>query len=412
MINNTAKLILLLFLSGNLLPVKVCSQVFSLEEAVKTGMQNNPGLKAAELNIEKQEALKLKSINIPGPQFFIEYEGIKGSINNFETRKIGILQEMEFPALYFFRAGIQSYEILVARAEKDLAVNELKHDIKKNYYGLLLQTALLNEARANLQVYEDFLNAAERKYDAGATSNLEVLSAKVNRVKFENEIRNIRSQANIYKTELKRLLNTESDIIPSEEMKISAVQSSLEELLNAAIKYNPQLIAARYRREKSFERISLSRSELLPNLSLKYYRQKTGAEGNFWGFELGIGIPLWFWWQPTGNIKEAELEYSISQTEEVNIKRKIESELNRSFEEYLGSARQLEFLNGDAMSESNEILRQARTSYTEGSIDYVELLQALSVSYELKVQYFNILFAINSSINDLERLTSGSIKLN
>ena len=64
------------------------------------------------------------------------------------------------------------------------------------------------------------------------------------------------------------------------------------------------------------------------------------------------------------------------------------------------------------MSESNEILRQARTSYTEGSIDYVELLQALSVSYELKVQYFNILFAINSSINDLERLTSGSIKLN
>jgi len=406
---NKTKIILLFLIAGYFLPYELLSQVISIEDAVKTGIQNNPMLKAAELNIQKQEALKLKSVNIPNPQFFIEYEGIKGS---FESRKIGVLQELEFPSSYFYRAEIQNSELSVARSERDIIFNELKHEIKKNYFALLLQTALLNEARENLKIYEEFLVAAERKYDAGSTSNLEVLSAKVNRVKYENEIRNTESQVKLYRAELKRLMNSGIDIIPSEELKIAKIQSSLDELLNTAEKNNPELIAERFQKEKFSAKTSLSRSELFPDFSVRYYKQKIGTDGGFWGFELGIDVPLWFWWQPAGNVKEADLDYRIAVNNEIIVKRKIESEIKRSYEEYLGNIRQLEFITTDAISESNEILRQTRTSYIEGSIDYVEMLQALTLSYELKIQYLNILFNVNSSINDLEMLTSGFIKFN
>ncbi|MCC6865520.1 MAG: TolC family protein [Ignavibacteria bacterium] len=402
-------IILLLIISIIIFPSKTISQFISIEDAVKMGIQNNPEIKKAELNIQKQEAIKLKSVDIPKPQIFIEYEGIKGGLKNFESRKIGIMQELEFPTSYFLKNELQNTEILKARSEKELAIAKFKHEIKSNYMRMQLNEMLLTEANANLRIYEDFLFAAEKKYDAGSTSNLEVLSAKVNRIKFENEIRTIESKIKIHKAELKRLLNTKNEISAAEEFKIIRLTLNIEDIISMALKNNPELAIVRLQKEKNSGKISLSKSELLPELSLKYYRQKIGNVSGYWGFELGIGIPLWFWWQPAGNMKEAELDYNITLNEEITVKQKIEAEIKIAYEEYFNNIRQLDFLSTDAISQANEILRQARVSYIEGSIDYVEMLQAITTSYDVKVQYLNAVFSVNSSVNDLEMLSASKI---
>lgn len=62
------------------------------------------------------------------------------------------------------------------------------------------------------------------------------------------------------------------------------------------------------------------------------------------------------------------------------------------------------------MPESDEILRQSKTSYEEGAIDYVEYLMALQIIYDTRTQYLNSLFIYNSVITELEKLTGGDIK--
>jgi outer membrane protein TolC len=97
-------------------------------------------------------------------------------------------------------------------------INELKFAVKQSYLSLLLQTKLLDISRENLKIYEDFLFVAQKNYDAGASTNLEVLGAKVNKIKFENEVKNLETQIRIIQSELKKLMNVDYNIIPSEEL--------------------------------------------------------------------------------------------------------------------------------------------------------------------------------------------------
>ncbi len=402
---------ILLFITLLLLDNITLSQKLNIDEIVKIAIENNQEIKSAKLNIQKEEAIKLKSFNIPRPELFIEFEGIKGSLKNYESRKIGILQELEFPTNYFLRSDVQESQVNVARQELNKLAYNVKFEVENVYLSLLLNIKKLETARENLKIYNDFLFVAERKYDAGSTSNLEVLGAKVNKIKFDNEIKNIESEIIKSKSELKKLMNVSNfNFEPIDELVFREFKLNKIEIIKTALLNNADLKINKYQKEKFSNKVSLTKSELLPNFSFRYYSQKIGNDAGFWGVELGVGIPLWFWWEQTGNIKEAGYELDIASNEEINIKKSIENDVNQAFEEFENSSRQSVFFHTEAMPEADEILRQAKISYEEGAIDYVEYLQALQIVYETRTQYLNSLGNYYTSIFKLEKLIAGDIK--
>lgn len=403
---------LILFTSCLLLFGKeVISQTnMKLEEVIKISMENNSSLKSARFNIEKEKAINLKSFNIPKPELFIEYEGVQGSLSNADSRKIGILQMIEFPTNYFLRSDVQESQIKVAKEDFNNTVNSLRTNIKLNYYNLLLLNELLKTSRENYKIYEDFLFTAEKKYEVGESSNLEVLGARVNKIKFENEIKNLESEIKSSQSEIKTLMNVEYYISPAEEISFTEVRLNKTELLSRAIINNPELKMLNYQKEKSSNKLSLSKGELLPDIGFKYFNQKIGNDNNYWGMEVILGVPLWFWWEQSGNIKESDYELKIASSEETGFRKKLENEINVTFEEYENSLRQLKFFNDQALKESDEILRQSKISYDEGAIGYVEYLQSLNIVYETRTQYLNSIYNYNQSIIKLEKLTSGDLK--
>lgn len=401
-------LFILLLLGNN---YTIFSQKFTMDEFVRIAIENNPEIRAAKLNIEREEAIKLKSFNLPRPELFLEYEGVKGSLKTFETRKIGISQEFEFPTSYFLRSDVQSSQVDIAKQELNKLAYNLKYEAENAYLKLLLNYRMLEIARENLKIYNDFLFVAEKKYDAGATSNLEVLGAKVSKIKFENEVKNFESEIAVTTSELRKIMGvTYFEIEATDELKFEQRELSKDLILRSALINNPDIKIVNLQKEKFSNKVSLSRSELLPNFSVKYYRQKIGNDGDFWGVELGFGLPLWFWWEPTGNIKEADYELNIASTQEVNVKKSVENEVNKAYEEYQNELRQGRFFHDEAIPEINEILRQAKVSYEEGAIDYVEYLQALKTAYETKTQYLNTIYNYNRSILKLESIVAGEIK--
>ncbi len=383
----------------------------NIDEIINTAMENNQSIKSARLKIEKEDAINLRSFNLPKPELFIEYEGVKGSLNNSESRKIGITQELEFPSVYFLRSDVQHSQIQVAREELNKVMNDLKAEIKLNYYQLLLLYGLLEISKENLRIYETFLFTAEKKYEAGATSNLEVLGAKVNKIKFEIEISNLESKIKIIQSEIRNISGiTTSDIYPSDVQPIREIGLSKPELMQKTLNNNPDLRILKFQKERSSNKISLSKGEILPDIKFSYFKQKLGTDNGYWGMEVGLGIPLWFWWEQSGKVKEADFELQISSSEELNLKRSLENEINSSFEDYENSLRQMKFYKEDVFKETSEILRQAKMSYEEGAIGYVEYLQALNIAYEANTQYLNSVFNYNKSVITLEKLTGGELK--
>ena len=381
-----------------------------LDEVIKISIENNQSIKSSRFNIEKEKAINLKSFNIPKPQLFVEYEGVQGSLSNAESRKIGILQMIEFPTNYFLRSDVQESQIKVAEEDLNSSVNSLRTNIKMNYFNLLFLNELLKTSKENYKIYEDFLFTAEKKNEVGESSNLEVLGARVNKIKFENEIKNLESEIKSSQSEIKTLMNVDYDIIPSEQISYTEVRLNKAELLTKAINNNPELKMLNFQKEKFSNKISLSKGELLPDISFIYYRQKLLNDDNYWGMEIGLGIPLWFWGEQSGNIKESDYEYKIASSEEIGFRKTLENEVNKTFEEYENSLRQVKFFNEQALKEADEILRQSKKSYDEGAIGYVEYLQALNIAYETRTQYLNSIYNYNQSIIKLEKLTSGDIK--
>lgn len=408
------KYIKFLFLVHFLLSVEnytIYSQKLTIEDAVSIALENNQDIKTAKINAAKEEAIVLKSFNIPKPQLFIEFEGVKGSINNFESRKIGVSQDLEFPSVYFFRANVQNSQVNIAKMELNKLAYQIRYEVETAYLKVVLNNELLKIAKENLKLYDDFLYVAGKKYEAGSASNLEVLGAKVSKIKYENQVKSLESEITNSKSELRKLLNVsyfEYENLDGLSYKPFSIDK--DDIMNLTIKNNPALKIIKYKKEKFSNKLSLSKSEFLPSLSFKYYKQKIGSENDFWGVEFGIGLPLWFWWEQTGNIKESSYEIDISNSEESSTKNSLTNEVNIFFEEYLNSTREVQFFNDEALFESNEILRQSKISYEEGAIDYVEYLQSLQLVYETKSQYVNSLYNYNHSIIKLKNLIAGEFK--
>ncbi len=390
---------------------KVISQSkMKLDDVIKISIENNPSIKSSRFNIEKEKAINLKSFNIPKPELFIEYEGVQGSLSNADSRKIGILQMIEFPTNYFLRSDVQESQIKVSEEELNSSVNSLRTNIKLNYYNLMLLNELLKTSKEIYKIYEDFLFTAEKKYEAGESSNLEVLGARVNKIKFENEIKNLESEIKSSQSEIMTLMNVDYEIIPIDEISFSEIRLDRSQIFTMAINNNPELKILNFQKEKSSNKLSLSKGELLPDISFKYFKQKISGDNNYWGMEIGLGIPLWFWWEQSGNIKESNYELKIASNEEIGFRKSLENEINVTFEEYENSLRQVKFFNEQALNEADEILRQSKISYDEGAIGYVEYLQALNIAYETRTQYLNSIYNYNKSIIKLEKLTSGDLK--
>ena len=91
---------------------------------------------------------------------------------------------------------------------------------------------------------------------------------------------------------------------------------------------------------------------------IRFYKQKIGDDSGVWGVEFGTSIPLWFWSEQTGNIKESGFELQIAQNDEIYTRKSLENDINHSFIEYENSLRQIRFFRDEAIKEVEEIFRQ------------------------------------------------------
>ncbi|MBN8568042.1 MAG: CusA/CzcA family heavy metal efflux RND transporter [Ignavibacteria bacterium] len=393
------------------LPAVSFSQTDNLQQFIDAGVQNNSEIQALRLNVEKEEAGKKKSVNIPKPQLFLEYEGVKGGLENFESRKIGISQELEFPSVYFMRSDVQSVQIEIAKAELQSKINSITAEIKKLYFTVAVNSALIEIAKDNVRLSDDFLNIAERKRDAGFTTSLDVMNAKVNKTRTENELRNLENEFRKSFTELRLLLHsegTELKIQPDTTIRYYDIQ--LDDLLKSAMQNNPDIRLSKLRKEQAENKISLAKSLLLPNLSLKYYNQKLGGESGYYGFEVGVGIPIWFFLESSGDIQQANVEKKITDVEEDLTARTVQTDVRNAFEDFLNNKRQSDFINKDVLEEARQILTATKRSYEEGVVSYTDFLQAMRTFMDVQSTYVRNWYNYKNSLINLEKLTGRVLK--
>jgi cobalt-zinc-cadmium efflux system outer membrane protein len=142
-----------------------------------------------------------------------------------------------------------------------------------------------------------------------------------------------------------------------------------------------------------------------PSVTAGYKRQSNGAKGAL----LGIGIPLPLFDRNRGAAEAASARLQAAQTQQMLARREIRNEVRRAYAAYASTRRQSQLLNDELLRGADDLLRIAQTSYGEGEMSLVELLDAadayrdarirsVTLRADLWTRYFQLLRAMGRPI--------------
>ena len=293
-----------------LLPGTVYAQLFdaslpgkkmTLQQCFDLAEQQNVLLQAGRKTIERAKVMEGTAWDVDKTEVaFSQNPASSGDTDNGLT----FSQSIDFPTVYAARKKQLKAETQAEKSRLNVSRQQLKQEIASTYYAMLYQTYRLSILQRLDSILNRYCDIAGKRYKAGETRQLEVLTSE--RLRDENllEMRNVKSEAENQQMILMNLLNSDQPILPSESHLIildSSISSSFNYQQTADAQYQKDRLKVLDQEIKSAKTgyapsLSLSlRSQLLISSWDPYHidRQRF-TEGNFFGFEIGVGVPLFY----------------------------------------------------------------------------------------------------------------------
>ncbi|MBL0910896.1 MAG: CusA/CzcA family heavy metal efflux RND transporter [Bacteroidia bacterium] len=384
--------------------------VYSLEDAIETGRRNNLQIQAADLRVQAQERLKASAFDMP-------QTNITGMFGQYNTRafdqNFSISQEIN-P----FGFSAQKKEIAAQTASSRMQAGLTRQDVIYNIRISWNTVLYLQEKNRMLRSYDSllqaFVKAAALRHSTGEITLLEKTTAETQQLEMQRMLSQNRVLIDIEKSKLKVLLGITSDF-QVREQEFSALQAP--DLGDSSLLHNnPALQLALQEVELARAARQNEKAQLYPGIMAGYYIQSLTGEQNvggqtivydgkprFQGFTAGITLPLFSMGQ-AARIRSAQTRVLAEQANatytELSLQARYSQELAR-LDNYSGL---LEYYHNSALPNASVISQNASKSYTNGDISYVEYLQALRTSLDIRMNYIETLSGLNTTVINLRYL--------
>ena len=369
----------------------------TVEEAVAIAFENNPTIKAANLEIEKQEDLKKSAFDLDKTS--VKYA--RGQLNNSEVDyEWKVSQNFKFPTVYGTQSKLQKERIALSEASLVLKKNALERDVKAVYMKLWFAKSRLILIEELEKEFQNFALIAEKRFESGETNLIEKMSAEGKR----EEIRLLRSEASVdvenLRKQLQLLLNVETAVAISDSELQKASFIGVEELgvESPILKLQEQIITVSENEHK------LEKAKFLPDLSAEYFNQQIEGVKNFTGFQVGIKVPLFFWSQK-GKTQAAKKNSEIAQMNYEQTKLNINAVLQSHLQDYEKHNASVLYYETKGLQLADKLFSSANKAYKEGEVGYVEYIATLEQAIQIKRDYLEKLNLFNQTVNEINYLT-------
>jgi len=405
-------IILLLVFFG--LPQSSNAQKMNLEQAVKTALQNNLGMRSKNMDVQAAESLRGTAFELPKTDVSFQY----GNNEGFEYNDgFKISQTIPFPTLFGAKKNLVKEQVKSQQWIKSLTENEITRQVRSYYYQLEYlenNSIVFNKLDS---IYTDFIRIAELRYKVGDTGKLDISTANTKR----GEI-NLLSQQNdalrqnAYAS-LKNLMQTEENFMIETAQNYEPLYLSTA-IDTATIENHPR-IQMLYQEAKIAEQTKkVERANGLPDFTIGYNNvslignhtkngmdQYYGRDQRFSFVDVGIAIPLTF---GATKAKIRSLDFQM-QSLELNAKleqQQLKTELQNSLTQYRQYLSQFNYFKEQALPNAEEIIKAAKLGYSTGDITYVEYLFALQTTTDIQLNYLKSIQQINETVTLINSIIS------
>ena len=382
----------------------------TLEQCIATALKNNYGVRAAQNETEKAEILQATAWDLDKTSVSLSQDPTSGgSPDNALT----LSQTFEFPTVYTSRRNTLKAETAVAKSRTDISRKQLAQEVATAYTEMVYALEKQNILPSQDSILDNYLKLASIRYKAGEARQLERLTAS--RMKHENEMEIERAKTDYLSLQHKigQLLNTDENILPADG-KLVALDYHETTGYDFAQSAEGNLNAREI--EKADKAVKEAKSGYLPNFSVGLSTQlvlkgwnpygvdrSRFAKGNFMGFEVGVGLPLFFGAtraKVKAAIKERETAELYAQQQRLQIQSEYLAERNN-----LDAAKKrMDYYQSEGLGEAQEMERIARVSYENGDIGYMEYVQGLLEAMNTRLKYAETVKEYNIAVINLNTI--------
>lgn len=400
-----AKLSLLILFVFSL---KMQAETLTVKDAINYAMKNSPQLLIYEREIQSAEFEKGYSTSLQKPQLIYYEEGVDNYASGlFAEKRFSLYQYIEFPLSTIYRSKAYNSLIESKKLKYKSFKLELKAKVKEAYTTLLEYQKNLYLRRRQFRLADTLMKAVEIRFEAGYVSEIDYLKADI----FHNDISNLVQDAKIAfhtaRYELFKLIGLDIekqryDIVYTDSLVYFDVDIKQSEVLKKLEVY-PDYLAEKFIIESKSKFKSEAKSNISPDFNLGYYAIDYGNGFNFQGFEIGISLPIWYYFDDKNRIQQKQIEIELSQNSAQKMLLSLKQNIEMAWHGYNESRKKIIIYNTNIRDKSKRLEELAIISYKEGEIDLLTLIDYENTYIENELNYTKELANFYRNILELEK---------
>ena len=391
----------------------ISGQKMTLQQCFELAGKQNIALQTGRKAIERAQVMQGTAWDLDKTEIaFSQNPASSGDTDNGLT----FSQSIEFPTVYAARRGQLKAETQAEKSRLNVTSQQLRLEIANVYYAMLYQTHRLQILLQQDSVIQRYCDVAGKRYRAGEARQLEFLSADRMRNDNRLEMTKVKNEAENLQTALMALLNTTTPVVPAADNLVISQSSPMNAVFNyqqtADAQYQKDLISALDQEVKCAKTgyapsLSLAlRSQLLIDSWDPYHiNRQRFTEGNFFGFEVTVGVPL-FYGATKAKVKAAQKDREVAQLAMQQEQREKERDYKQGYNRLQNAIKRMEYYSGENITKAKDIERLSTLEYENGEISYVEYASALQEAIDMRLKQAEVVNEYNEAVLALMALNN------
>jgi outer membrane protein, heavy metal efflux system len=389
----------------------------TVDQAIALALSHNEQILTAQKEDDAAEGRILQAGRIPNPDFGISWQfPADFALGNADERVLSISQQIEFPTKRSSRVDVATYDKEITSLLIDRARTLISARVRIAYYSALLGQEIVRSLEGQLSLLRDFQQLVTSRFQAGASSYLDVVRSKVEVARTGNDLTDARRELLLRTAQLNLLLGREGDraVILADTLVAQTIPLNQDSVVTRLMERSAALRAARRMLDRQQSAINAAKAAYYPDLTVGFsaLRQSeqapfnannfTGVTTNSYGIQLGLSVPLWFWQEQRGQVREAEALSHIAMVRAGATERRVRSSILHALRTVAVLDTQLQVFDSSLMGDARDILATGIAQYRNNSIDVLNLVDIYRTYRATNVEYARTVTNYYSALADLD----------
>jgi outer membrane protein, heavy metal efflux system len=384
--------------------------VVTVEELIAEVLENNPEILAARRRFEASTKRPSQLSTLPDPMFSFTNFGVGhpfSTLNKSEFAYVGfgVSQEIPFPGKLTLRRQIAQKEAgSEGQMYRDTQLRVVSR-LKQGYYDLYYTHKAIETLQKDRDLLDRFAKIAAARYRVGSGLQQDVLRSQVEISLLMQRLEILEQQRASQEAFLSSLLNRPSGAQMGKpvELKKSELNYELEQLYRLTLENAPRLRSRQEMVDSHTFALDLARKGYLPDFNAIFQYQKTGSlYPDYYMAMAEVKVPLYFWRKQRLGVEEAATRLVQSRHEYQMTVQEISFAVKDQFLIAKTAERLLALYEQGIIPQSAASLESALAGYQVGKVDFLTLINNLTVLLNFETDYYKELSNQKKALAQLE----------